>query len=108
LTLPRGRRYSIGMGMREDSSTGGIVPNATQEGKSFFSQPGLVRLFERCGFEPVWLTTVSKVNRGRIEGAVGVPGLAHAIWGWLYVALSLFELFGRGMVINAHFRAVKT
>lgn len=75
---------------------------------NFFSRAGLVRLLARSGFRLLRLTTVSKVNRGRIAQAVRVPGLAAVVWLGLYAALACCELVGRGMVINAYFRAERT
>jgi SAM-dependent methyltransferase len=71
---------------------------------NFFSRDGLTSLFSRHGFKRERLQTVSKVNRGRIEEALWIPGLSHAAWIGLYAVLRVFEGLGLGMVINAYFR----
>lgn len=73
---------------------------------NFFSKQGLVSLFNRYSFKLEYLETVSKVNRGKIEEAVKIPLVSHAVWRGLYSVLKTFELFGLGMVINGYFRKI--
>ncbi len=71
---------------------------------NFFSRSGLIRLFERHGFCLEGLATVSKVPRGKYEQRIRIPLVRTAAWRGLYAGLSFWNLFGRGMVINAYFR----
>lgn len=71
---------------------------------TFFSKPALIRLFQRYGFKIEVFETVTKVNKGRIEGIIPNLFLARIIWKGLYLSLSFFERFDMGMVINAYFR----
>ena len=71
---------------------------------NFFSRRGLVLLFERQGFRLEGLNTVSKVPRRKYEQRIRIPLVRTAVWRGLYAGLSFWNLFGRGMVINAYFR----
>ena len=73
---------------------------------NFFSKRGLINLFVRNNFRLEFYETVSKVNRGRIEDAVGIHSLSHAVWITFYGILKLSEIFSMGMVINAYFRKI--
>lgn len=71
---------------------------------NFFSRRGLTRLFEASGFRLEGLATVSKVPRRKYERRIRVPLVRTAAWMGLYAGLSFWNLFGRGMVINAYYR----
>ena len=73
---------------------------------NFFSKRGLINLFVRNNFRLEFYETVSKVNRGRIEDAVGIHSLSHAVWITFYGILKLSEIFSMGMVMNAYFRKI--
>jgi len=71
---------------------------------NFFSKRGLIDLFLKRGFKLEFLETVSKVPRERIKEAVRVPVLSDIAWRGSYGALTLFDSFNMGMMINAYFR----
>ena len=71
---------------------------------NYFSKKGLVSLFEANGYKLVYIDTVTKVPRTRIEKIVGIPILAQCAWIFLYALLKSFELIQMGMVLNVFFR----
>lgn len=71
---------------------------------NFFSKQGLIALFTRNNFKLEYLETVSKVNRGRIEDSIRKPLISNIVWRSLYGILTICELFGMGMIINAYFK----
>lgn len=81
-----------------------VVFLSPPEHLNFFSRSGSIRLFEGHGFCLEGLATVSKVPRRKYEQRIRIPLVRTAAWRGLYAGLSFWNLFGRGMVINAYFR----
>lgn len=71
---------------------------------NFFSKAGLRRLFERHGFEAVYVETVSKTPKRRIQCALGVWPFSALGWRTLYAGLYATDVIALGMVINVYFR----
>jgi len=74
---------------------------------NFFSRRGLVRLFQRQGFDLLVLRTVSKVNRTSIGDKFRWRLLRPLAWRTVYFSLRVSDTLGRGMVLNAFFRKPK-
>lgn len=71
---------------------------------NFFSRRGLVRLFERKGFDLLVLRTVSKVNRTSVGDRLRWRLLRPLAWRTVYFSLRVSDVLGRGMVLNAFFK----
>mgnify|MGYP001818133540 FL=1 len=73
---------------------------------NFFSNKGLIKLFQRHSFTLEASETVTKVNKGRIEDRISNATLSYITWRGLYFFLKIFERIEMGMVINAFFRKI--
>lgn len=70
---------------------------------NYFSVSGLNALFERHGFECIKVETVTKIPKKKLS--LGLPGVVGGMaWRSAYGVLKLFEVVGRGMIINAYYR----
>ena len=74
---------------------------------NFFSRRGLVRLFERKGFDLLVLRTVSKVNRTSVGNKFRWRPLRPLAWRTFYLSLRVSDVLGGGMVLNAFFKKVR-
>ncbi len=71
---------------------------------NFFSRAGLVALFNRSGFRPEHIETVSKIPKKYVRRILRNPALTQVGWRGGYGLLRVLDRLDLGMVLNAYFR----